>query len=643
MAYKTYSQSDSRWGKKNYDGSSMSNSGCGPTAVADLAFAVDGKTTPWDVAKWMKSKGYAVRGQGTAWAGIPAAMKHFGLTNVKNVAKMSDVFNYISKGYCAVFLMTSGSRGGCVWTTSGHFIAVTGYKHKNGKHYFYTRDPGWRDHTGWYCYEDKMRGLIPQVWVGIAKAKTPEPVPKKPTGKYSGAIPKPVLKKGAKGTQVKYLQKFLNWYLGIKLAVDGIFGDDTFNALKQFQRTEGIKVDGAYGNGSYKRAKSYYKAPEPPKPTPEPTPTPKADKYKVIDVSEFQGKIDWAKVKSDGVVGAIIRYADGDYLDPDFKYNMENAKANGLHVGAYIFSRAKTKAGSEKEATRLFNACKPYAPDLPLYIDLEDSKLSKYANTVAQAFIAKIKALGGKAGVYANLNWWNNYLAKTAPLSFAMWLADWGNTIHYKPKNYVGMWQYSSSGKVKGISGRVDMNWLYQRYWEAPEPVKKKTNAEKIADKAKEFAYAYGTKKSVYAYPTGKPKEAYKKGLQTAYGDRKGWGKQTKAGASCDVFAGTCIRCSEYDKNFPRGLDQQIPYIKKSSLWTKQDPKKLSDLKAGDVVIYKKKTGGGHICIYIGGGKVCEAGYNSKRYGCTTKKSDSYFLPAKNKDKKFFGVYRCSK
>lgn len=471
MAYKTYSQSDSRWGKKNYDGSSMSNSGCGPTAVADLAFAVDGKTTPWDVAKWMKSKGYAVRGQGTAWAGIPAAMKHFGLTNVKNVAKMSDVFNYISKGYCAVFLMSKGSRGGCVWTTSGHFIAVTGYKHKGGKHYFYTRDPGWRDHTGWYCYEDKMRGLIPQVWVGIAKPKEP---PKKPTGKYTGTIPKPVLKKGAKGEQVKLLQKFLNWYLGIKLAVDGIFGDDTFNALKQFQHAEGIKVDGAYGNGSYKRAKSYYKAPEPPKPTPTPTPTPKADKYKVIDVSEWQGKIDWAKVKSDGVVGAIIRYADGDYLDPDFAYNMKNAKANGLHIGAYIFSRAKTKAGGESEATRLFNACKPYAPDLPLYIDLEDSKLSKYANTVAQAFIAKIKALGGKPGVYANLNWWNNYLTKTAPLSFAMWLAQYNSTMDYKPKNYVGMWQYSSSGKVKGISGRVDMNWLYQRYWETPEPVKKK-------------------------------------------------------------------------------------------------------------------------------------------------------------------------
>lgn len=435
--YKTFSQSDSRWGKNNYDGSSMSNSGCGPTACADLIYAVNQKITPWVVAKWMKSKGYAVRGQGTAWSGIPAALKHYGMKDVKNVAKMSDIFNYIAKGYCAVFLMRSGSRGGCVWTTSGHFIAVTGYQHKNGKHYFYTRDPGWRNHTGWYCYEDKMKGLIPQVWVCKADV-TPAPTPKKPTGKYSGAIPKPVLRKGSTGTEVGKLQNFLNWYLGAKLTVDKKFGGKTFAALKKFQKAEGIKVDGIYGSDSQKHAKAYYQAP--------------------------------------------------------------------------------------------------------------------------------------------------------------------------------------------------------------PTPVKKKTNAEKLADKAKEFAYAYGTKKSVYAYPSGKPKAAYKKGLQTAYGDRKGWGKQTKAGASCDVFAGTCIRCSGYDKKFPRGLSEQIPYIKKSSKWKEINPKKLSDLKPGDVIIWKKTNGTGHICIYIGGSKVCEAGYKTKRYGCTTKKSADYFIPSKHKKGyKTFKVYRCSK
>ena len=252
--YKTFSQSDSRWGKKNYDGDTMSVSGCGPTAVAMLAYAVNPKINPWTVAKWMKKKGYAIKGWGTDWNGIPAAMKHFGLTKVKNVGPMSDVFDYISKGYCAVFLMRKGSRGGCVWTTSGHFIAVTGYKHKNGKHYFYTRDSGWRDHTGWFCYEDKMKNLIREVWVGIAKPKEP---PKKPTGKYSGTIPKPVLKHGSRGSNTKDLQRFLNWYLSEKLVTDGIFGDLTESALEQFQYAEGIKVDGIYGSGSQKKSKAY--------------------------------------------------------------------------------------------------------------------------------------------------------------------------------------------------------------------------------------------------------------------------------------------------------------------------------------------------------------------------------------------------
>ena len=80
---------------------------------------------------------------------------------------------------------------------------------------------------------------------------------KKPTGKYSGTIPNPTLKKGSKGTSVKNLQKFLNWYGGFKLSVDGGFGDKTYNALKTFQKTEGISADGIYGKASQAKAKNY--------------------------------------------------------------------------------------------------------------------------------------------------------------------------------------------------------------------------------------------------------------------------------------------------------------------------------------------------------------------------------------------------
>ena len=180
MSFITYKQADSRWGKKNYNGSStMAAAGCGPTSVAMLAYAVDGKTTPIDTMKYMQQHHYAIYGNGTAWGGIPACMKAFGLKDVRNVEKMEDVWKYMAKGYCGVFLFKAGSKGGICWTTSGHYIAVTDYKVKNGKHYLYTRDSGGRNHTGWYCYETQMRGLIPQIWLGRVPTADEKAKPKK--------------------------------------------------------------------------------------------------------------------------------------------------------------------------------------------------------------------------------------------------------------------------------------------------------------------------------------------------------------------------------------------------------------------------------------------------------------------------------
>lgn len=185
MSFITYKQADSRWSKKNYNGSStMATAGCGPTACAMIAYAVDGKTTPLDTMKYMQAHGFAIRNNGTAWNGIPSCLKAFGVQDVQAVnvdTTMAKVWELMNKGYVGVFLFRAGSRGGITWTTSGHYIAVTGYKYENGKHYVYTRDSGGRNHTGWYCYESQMRGLIPKVWLGkiSAKAKT----------KYTGEFP----------------------------------------------------------------------------------------------------------------------------------------------------------------------------------------------------------------------------------------------------------------------------------------------------------------------------------------------------------------------------------------------------------------------------------------------------------------------
>lgn len=354
--------------------------------------------------------------------------------------------------------------------------------------------------------------------------------------------------------------------------------------------------------------------------------------YKVIDVSDWQGEIDWAKVKADGIVGAIIRYADGTTLDKRFAENMLNAKKAGLHIGSYIFSRAKTKAEAEKEAERLFNASRDYDVDMPLYIDLEVSSLSKYANTVAQAFISKINALGGKPGVYANLNWWNNYLKETAKLSFAMWLAQYNDTMDYEPKSYVGMWQYSSSGKVNGISGNVDMDTLYVPYWETAPKLPRKT-VEELAHEVLDGVWGSGTTRvrrlQVVGYDpvavqkrvnelvteanrkriadvaksfcgeADKPTDAYVKAAKAVYGS----GNDT----NCHRFVGTVLKECGYGK-MPLKWASIIAFLKKNMEEIPVDYT-AEQLYEGDIRVRRKGTSY-HIWIIEPNGKKAESAHN---------------------------------
>ena len=96
----TYRQYDSRWGKKNYNGSSTyATAGCGPTSCANILYALNPTITPLTTGKYMQTHGYAIRNQGTAWNGIPNCLKAFGATDVRQVDKMADVFSLMSKGY----------------------------------------------------------------------------------------------------------------------------------------------------------------------------------------------------------------------------------------------------------------------------------------------------------------------------------------------------------------------------------------------------------------------------------------------------------------------------------------------------------------------------------------------------------------
>lgn len=364
-----FKQYDSRWGRKNYNGSSsISAAACGPFSVANILVESNPKINPMDVVKFMQKNGYAVRNQGTAWSGIPAAMKHFGMTDVKAVdvsKSMSKVWEYMAKGYDAVFLFRGGSRGGVCWTTQGHYVAMTDYKVKNGKHMLYAKDSGGRDHDGWYTYETHMRGLIPKVWVGKA-----------------------------------------------------------------------------------------------------------ATAPLCIDVSEHQGKINWSKVKKSGINRAIIRagYGKGN-IDAYWKANIEGAINAGIqYIGVYWFSYAYTNSMAQNEADYLINAIQPYKGrvNLGLYFDYEydsaryarEHKVNvnrSHVTALHKAFCGRLKEKGYTAGFYYNYDYKRNYIDLSV-LPYLNWYALY-DTSDKQTDCYLQ--QYSSKGKVKGISGNVDMNWLF--------------------------------------------------------------------------------------------------------------------------------------------------------------------------------------
>ena len=351
MRSKVFSQLDPRWSGLPYPSKpyTIGTSGCGCVSVTHVIIEIDKykNYTPKNVQPYMKQ--FAIPGKGTTWDGITTALKHYGL-NVINHATMDDLFKTLAarKQRMGIILFRGGTKGGITWTTSGHFVAFLNYKVVNGKHYFYVKDSGGRKHTGWYCYETQMKGLIPQIWSAV---------------------------------------------------------------------------------------------------------------------------------------------------EPEKK---------------------KTVKKTEK--------------------------------------------------------------------------------------------------KVK-------------------KAIKKITNAKKIANKATELAYKSAPDKA--RYPEGKPKPEYKEALDEVYPNRKNWSKAPSKGASCDVFAGTVVRSSGVDKKFPRGLSDQVTYLKKSKKFKQVKDPTVKKLKDGDIIIYKRPNGKGHICIFVGG--LIKHASLKKWYGRTTNNAKS-MLSKKNKS--WVRVYR---
>ena len=192
---------------------------------------------------------------------------------------------------------------------------------------------------------------------------------------------------------------------------------------------------------------------------------------KGVDVSKYQGNIDWNQVKASGIEFAIIRvgyrgYGTGVLVeDSTFRQNIKGATAAGLKVGLYFYSQAINETEAVEEASMVISLCQGYNISYPIYFDTEKvagdtgradniSRAQRTANAVA--FCETIRNSGYKAGVYSYASWFYNQLNMASLSPYSIWIAQYRDELSFD-YNY-DIWQYSSTGSVPGIPKPTDMN-----------------------------------------------------------------------------------------------------------------------------------------------------------------------------------------
>jgi len=187
---------------------------------------------------------------------------------------------------------------------------------------------------------------------------------------------------------------------------------------------------------------------------------------KCIDVSTWQGSIDFNKVKSAGYDYVIIRAGYGkekSQKDNMFETNYKKAKSAGLKVGAYWFSYAMSPSTATAEADACLSCIKGKKFELPVYYDMEYQPAMSTSNSnytkMAVNFCNKLKSNGFKSGVYSSASVYD-YLLNRKTLKnngISIWNAEW----YIKPSITCDVWQYSDNGRINGISTNVDLNYIY--------------------------------------------------------------------------------------------------------------------------------------------------------------------------------------
>lgn len=219
-----------------------------------------------------------------------------------------------------------------------------------------------------------------------------------------------------------------------------------------------------------------------------------------IDVSKYQGTIDWDKAK-ENLDFAILRCGYGSDIakqdDSKFERNVAECERLNIPYAVYLYSYATTAAMITSEVNHTLRVVGNHKP-FCVYIDMEDNSTTKLGKTTLTSFAEKfcqmIKARGHKPGVYANQNWFQNYLdvAKLHNAGYSIWCAKYSDAKPNIAAEY-DIWQYSSKGSVNGISGNVDMNYMYNDIRNVK--VITKLSTSQLADEIIAGKYGNGTER----------------------------------------------------------------------------------------------------------------------------------------------------
>lgn len=195
------------------------------------------------------------------------------------------------------------------------------------------------------------------------------------------------------------------------------------------------------------------------------------DVLRGIDVSKWQGDIDWKKVSMSGIDFAMIRSSFGNmHTDEKLAANVAGCEKYGIPYGFYHYSYADSVEEARKEARFFLSVIKNYSPEYPLVLDIENdhfkSMSRKQVTNIIIAFAKELENAGYYVSIYSFAKFFNDYVDMSKIENYDIWIACWGdeerlNSFYDGP---YGMWQYSATGSVNGIDGDVDLDYAYKDY-----------------------------------------------------------------------------------------------------------------------------------------------------------------------------------